>query len=130
MFKTTFIGNIGKEPELRNAGNYQVLQFNVAVRGSRKDKESGEYPTEWITVHIWGSRANSLASFLSKGTKVAVTGSMNVRRFVKKNGEPAFAFEVDCDDLECLTPRSENAKPNEQNSTGGFTEVDDDELPF
>lgn len=73
MIKVTAIGNLGKDAEVKNFGENNVVTFSIA---STK-KVKGENVTTWLNCQKWN--AEKLAQYLTKGTKVAVIGDMEVR---------------------------------------------------
>lgn len=128
MIKSTVIGNLGRDPEQRTVGEQTVTSFTVAARTGRKDKE-GNPLTEWVNVSIWGKRGDYWYQNLHKGSKVAVTGTLTHRMYTRKDGTPDVSLELSCDDIENCSPKP--AQGDEAPAaTGGFTEVDDGELPF
>ena len=129
MFNAIITGNLGKDPEQRTVGESTVTVFSVAARTAKKDKETGNSISEWVDVVIWGKRGDYWHQNLHKGNKVVVTGTLSHRAYLTKDGQPACSIELNCAEIESMTPRdpqSGTAAPN----TGGFTEVDSDELPF
>ena len=75
--KTVVIaGNIGKDAETRTTqGGKNVTSFNVAV----EDRGGKEKATLWFSCSLWGERGDSLAQYLTKGSKVAVSGDLSTR---------------------------------------------------
>ena len=71
-------GNIGKDAELRNVGDNQVCQFNVAVDGG-KDRNGNKRDSTWYQCSLWGKRGEALCQYLKKGGKVSVTGNLSCR---------------------------------------------------
>lgn len=134
MIKAVISGYIGRDPEQRTYNDQTVTSFSVAARTSRKDKDTGMAVTEWVNVSIWGKRGDFWYNNLSKGSKVIVTGELTHRVYTKKDGSTDFSLEMSCDDIENCTPRTEQsgegAPAAGNNPLGGFTEVDDGELPF
>ncbi|WP_439150857.1 single-stranded DNA-binding protein [Sulfitobacter sp.] len=75
----TIAGNVGKDAALRRTGNGDaVLGFSVAV-DQGKDSGGNKRPALWVDCSIWGKRAESLESYIVKGTKLALTGRPTVR---------------------------------------------------
>ena len=70
MQMVTIAGNIGKDAEVRQTASGSVTGFSVAVSNGR-DKES-----TWYRCSLWGSRGEKLASYLTKGGKVTVAGTL------------------------------------------------------
>ena len=77
MNQATYTGNLGADPRsvtLQNGTN--VCDFNVAV--NRRYTTNGQQVEEtvWVKVTAWRNLAQNCARFLSKGSKVLVTGRM------------------------------------------------------
>ena len=75
MKSITIAGNVTRDAELRTAGNDKVLGFSVAVSEGFGDKKR----TLFFDCSIWGKRAETLSSMITKGGKVAVTGDLSTR---------------------------------------------------
>lgn len=131
MNKIIIIGSLGKDPELRSTqSGIAVTTFSVAVNG----KKGEEKTTTWFRVTAWRQLAEICNRYLAKGSKVCVIGSVAVNTFTGKDGTTYANLEVNADEVEFLTPKNEQGySPAEQapdNRTGGFVQVDDEELPF
>jgi single-strand DNA-binding protein len=74
MMQLTLAGNVGRDAELRRTQSGDaVLSFSLAVDGG-KDKSGNKRDSTWFDCSIWGSRAEALASYITKGSKLVVTG--------------------------------------------------------
>ena len=72
-------GNVGKDAVLRRTGNGDaVLGFSLAV-DQGKDAGGNKRDTLWVDCSIWGKRAESLESHITKGTKLTLSGRPTVR---------------------------------------------------
>jgi len=102
----TFIGNLGQDPEIKylESGD-AVCSFSIGVRGKKK----GE--TIWVKVSTWGKNAENCSTYLAKGKKVAVTGSASVRAYRNKEGEPAASLELNANQVEFLSSKSDEDVP-------------------
>ena len=141
MNKIMIVGNLTADPELRStASNIPVCQFTVAVQ-RRFANQSGEKVADFIPVVVWRQLAELCSKFLAKGRKVAVSGSLQMRRYEDKQGNKRTAYEIQADEVEFLTPRSESGggtgsgdmptyKTESFGELSGFTEMDDSDLPF
>jgi single-strand DNA-binding protein len=129
MKTITIAGNIGKDAELRSTqGGDKVAGFSVAV----ESREGKEKTTIWFDVSIWGKRAEALAQYLTKGTRVAVSGDLGKREYEGKT-----YLTVKADQVTLLGGgRSEGSGHQRQDSgygagagpnSGGDM---DDEIPF
>lgn len=95
MWKTTFIGALGQDAELKKVGDGPCCSFSVAVNYFDKKEKL----VAWIDVSLFGARAEKVAPLLVKGTKVVVSGSMKLRSYVSKDG-PKTVADVRADDVE------------------------------
>lgn len=72
-------GNLTRDPELRaTASGTQVLSFGVAVNDRRRNPQTGEwedYPN-FVDCTMYGTRAEAVSRYLSKGSKVAIEGKL------------------------------------------------------
>ena len=81
MKSITIAGNIGKDAETRRTQSGDaVTSFSVAVE-DRIPKEKG---TIWFRCSLWGKRGESLAQYLTKGSKVAVSGELSIEVYEGK----------------------------------------------
>lgn len=75
MQKVFIAGNVSSVKEIRDVGQNKVFNFSVAVSNGKD--QSGEWkPSSFYDVSLWNKRGEALARFLSKGTKVAVSGRL------------------------------------------------------
>ena len=103
-------GNLTRDPETRvTGGGTQILQFGVAVNDRRRNPQTGEWEDtpNFIDCVVFGSRAEPLSRFLSKGTKVAIEGKLRYSSWETKDGQRRSKLEVVVDDIEFFTPRSD-----------------------
>lgn len=143
MNKAILIGNLVADPEARTTqSGISQSTFRVAVQ-RRFANAQGVREADFFTVIAWRQTADFCNRFLSKGRKVAVEGSIQNRSYDAQDGSKRYITEIIADSVEAIGGRDEaGASHNRDNgptpppempgsaSTGGFTEVDDDELPF
>lgn len=76
MKTITIAGNIGKDALTRTTqGGESVTGWTVAV----EDRQGREKVTMWFDCALWGKRGEALAQYLTKGSKVAVSGDLSRR---------------------------------------------------
>lgn len=159
MNRVFVIGNLTKDPETRTTGS-GVSVCNFMIAANRRFKNAnGETETDYLHIVAWRQLGDLCGRYLAKGRKVAVTGSIQTRQYDAKDGTKRTAWDIVADEVEFLTPQGHHSgtdgfgaptgeaqsgyteavskgssgadyaqKPH--NDYGGFTEVDDDELPF
>ncbi len=154
MNKVFLIGNLTRDPELRSTpSGDSVCSFTIAVnRRRRSNAEAGQPEADFFRVSAWRQLGENCAKYLAKGRKVNVIGSVSCRTYVGSDGQTRASLEVQADDVEFLTPKSEQgdmggysapaaapaARPaapapanyGSQPQGGGFVQVDEEELPF
>ena len=142
MNKAILIGNLTRDPEtMTTSSGITKCNFTVAVQ-RRFANAQGVREADFIPVVCWRQTAELCARYLSKGRKVAVEGSIQVRSYDAQDGTKRYVTEVVADNVEFLGSRDEGSRgdyapaapapaPRQAApAAGGFTEVDDDELPF
>lgn len=98
-------GNLTRDPELRaTAGGTQVLSFGVAVNDRRRNPQNGEwedYPN-FVDCTMFGTRAEAVSRYLSKGSKVAIEGKLRYSSW-ERDGQRRSKLEVIVDEIELLS---------------------------
>ncbi len=111
--KVMISGNLTRDPELRSTtSGMPVLGMSVAVNDRRKNQNSGEwedYPN-YIDCTLFGARAEGVAKFLTKGSKVAIEGKLRWSQW-ERDGQKRSKIEVIVDEIEFLTSRDASASP-------------------
>ncbi len=144
MNKIFLIGNLTRDPELRSTqSGIPVCTFTVAVNRRQRGAEAGQQEADFFRVTTWRQMAENCNRYLAKGRKVGVTGTLTLESYQDKNGLPRNSLEVQADEVEFLTPRSEQgAAPGgygqpqpayqqaQADQHAGFVQVEDDDLPF
>lgn len=122
MNRLTIIGNLTRDPETRaTATGKTVCAFTVAV--NRRGKDQG---ADYFRVSAWDKLGENCQRFLAKGRKVAVVGAVSVSTYDGQDGKTRANLEVVAQDVEFLSPQEAASK----HADPGFTQVDDEELPF
>lgn len=90
------IGHVGQEPEIKNLdGGKKLANLTIATNESYKnDKGEKVEKTEWHRVVAWGSTAEIIEKYVTKGLQIAVEGKLTHRSYDDKNGEKRYITEV------------------------------------
>src|SRR5215212_4440760 len=105
MLKATLIGNLGNDPDMRYAASVSpLLRFNVASNYRTRTPE-GEWQdkTEWVRVTVMGQRAESLAQYLKKGSRVYVDGRLEARPWTDQHGQVRAGLEVVTNEVQLMS---------------------------
>lgn len=96
--KVILIGNLGKDPEVRTfPSGDKVVNLTLATSESWKEKSSGERKekTEWHRVSIYNQGLINVAeSYLKKGSKIYIEGSLETRKWTDKDGVEKYSTEI------------------------------------
>lgn len=109
----TISGNLTRDPEMRQtASGMQIMSFGVAVNDRRKNQQ-GEWEdyANFIDVTMFGNRAQSLSSMLTKGMKVCIHGKLRYSSWDDRNGGGKRSkLEVIADNIELMAQRNAPAQ--------------------
>jgi single-strand DNA-binding protein len=122
-------GTVGKDAVLRRTGNNDaVLGFSVAV-DQGKDKNGNKRDTKWYDASIWGKRAESLQSYIVKGTKLTLQGRPTAREHQGKVYMGIVVSELAFQGGSQQRQQDDNQGSGYQEPPSGGYDVDD-EIPF
>lgn len=129
MNKVIMIGRISKDPKAYTTqGGVSQSTFSIAVNRRFKNKE-GKNEADFFAVIAWRGTADFCNKYLQKGRLVSVEGTLQNRTYEAQDGSKRWVTEIIADSIEGLDKaKEEKPAPSAQND--GFTEVEDDELPF
>ena len=113
--KVIIVGFLGNDPDVRTmpAGDL-VVNISVATSESWTDKNSGEKKevTEWHRIVIYRKLAEIAAQYLHKGSQVYIEGRLKTRKWQDNNGQDRYSTEIQCDNLQMLGGRNQDAAQN------------------
>lgn len=128
MKNITIAGNIGKDAVTRRTQNGDaVTGWSVAV----EERQGQEKRTIWFDCNLWGKRGESLAQYLTKGGKVAVSGELSTREHEGKT-----YLTIRADQVTLLGGKSDGGRDDAGGEGGGKNQSPsarpdlDDDIPF
>ena len=120
----TISGNLTRDSELRaTKSGGGVLSFSVAVNDRVKQGNDWVDSPSFIDCTIFGSRAESLGQYLTKGTFVALTGKLRQSSWMGKDGQRRSKVEVIVDEVNFNRPQGGQLQAEQP---GAY----EDDLPF
>ena len=123
MLTMIIAGNVGKDAVLRTTqGGDPVLGFSIAVDGG-KDKNGNKRDSTWVQCNVWGKRAESLNSHITKGTKLVVSGRPGVDVYEGKG-----RLTLSVQDLTFMGNAKE--RTDQEPQTNSRADIDDQDIPF
>ena len=122
-------GTVGKDAVLRRTqNNDSVLSFSVAV-DQGKDKTGQKRDAKWYDASLWGKRADSLQSYITKGTKLTLQGRPTAREH-----EGKVYMGININELEFMGGSQRNTSQDQgggyQQDQRGYNDDLDQEIPF
>lgn len=121
MKSLTIAGRLGGDAEVRRTQSGDaVTSFTVAV----DDRTGKEKAAVWFRCALWGKRGESLAQYLTKGSRVAVSGELSVEVYEGKT-----QLNVRAEQVTLLGGGQDRDEPRRDPARQAPAGLDDD-LPF
>ena len=138
MNKVMLIGNLAKDPELITTNNgVSLCKFTLAVQ-RRFSGNDGEREADFLPIIVWRGQAENCYKYLKKGSKAAISGSVQTRSYEATDGSRRYMTEIIADEVEFLASRGagaddvadDNGAEDKKDVVSKFEPIDDDNLPF
>lgn len=140
MNKVVLMGRLTRDPEVRwTQGEKPLCLAKYTLAVDRRFKREGEASADFINCTAFGKSAEFTEKYLSKGTKIAVTGRIQTGSYTNKEGQKVYTTEVVVEEQEFAESKNSApqetrpTKPDPMTDTDGFMSIPDgidDELPF
>jgi len=140
--RVSLIGNLGKDPEIRQTqSGMSVGTLRIGVTERRKNGDDYKDHTEWVSVVCFGKTAENAQKYLQKGRQIFVEGRLQTRSYQDKAGQTRYVTEVVANQLLFLGgSRDQSQGPKDQsyalasdatdNDMASETFLEDDNIPF
>ncbi len=110
--KVILIGNVGKDPDVRYLeNNLRVANFPLATTERGYTMSNGtQVPdrTDWHTIVLWRSMAETAERLIRKGTQLYVEGKLKTRSYEDKSGIRRYVTEIYAENIQILNNRRES----------------------
>ena len=116
--KAILVGRLGSDAETRfTQSGTHVSRVSLAMNRQWTDSDKQVHEeTDWMSIVIWNKE--SLAAYLTKGTKLYVEGRLQTRSYDDKEGVKRYVTEVVAENL-VLLGGTANSNGNSANGGGG-----------
>lgn len=125
-------GNLTRDAEERRTqSGMAIASFGVAVNERRKNNQTGEwedYPN-FVDCSMFGNRAEKLAPYLVKGTKVAIEGKLRYSQW-ERDGQKRSKLEVIADEIELMSKGQSAQAPKAQGAVDASPVYYEDDCLF
>jgi len=121
----TLVGNLARDPESRQAGEYNVTRLVIAVNDNRqKDKVS------YVDVEAWGKLGEICQKYLTKGRQVLANGRI-VQDTWEKDGKKNSKLYVKADNVQFLGGKGGDSEDQKSDSSSApAATAGDEDIPF
>jgi single-strand DNA-binding protein len=132
--KVILVGNLGRDPEVRNTNSGQkIVNLNIATSESWQKDGQRQERTEWHRVVIFNEALGGVAEkYLRKGAKVYLEGQLQTRKWTDQQGVEKYSTEIVLSrfrgELQMLDGKGDS-QPEPQGGGNGGRDLDD-EIPF
>ena len=94
------IGRLGNDPELRTfESGKKMTSFSMATNETYYNNNGEKVTdTQWHNIVAWGKKAETIESYLKKGSEIAIQGKLINRKY-EKDGITKFIVEISLTDL-------------------------------
>ena len=108
--KVLILGRIGHDITLRQTSNGRsFVDLSIATNRNINQNDVWVSMADWHKVRFWGKEAETSAKFLTKGSPVAVEGSLRSDSWVTEAGEKKYFSYIHGERLHLLPISSERA---------------------
>lgn len=113
--KVILVGNVGKDPEVREVSNTKVANFSLATTERGFTTQSGTVvpeKTEWHNLVAWRGLAEIAEKYIRKGSQLYIEGKLQTRSW-EKDGIKHYSTDIVVENLQMLggKPKEGEAKP-------------------
>ena len=139
--RVTMIGNLTKDPELRNVGaaGTAVVQLGLAL--NRKFVSNGEKKEEtvFVDVDFWGKQAEIIAQYCKKGRQLYIEGRLSLDTWEDSEGGKRSKLKVVGENFQFLGAKGDSDSASGDSSPSAerqapsqpvVVDVEDDDIPF
>lgn len=136
MNVVTLVGNLCKDNEIRYTSGENaraILRNTIAVQRKFKNRETGQYESDFISIQAFGKTAEFINQYFHKGSKIGVTGEIRTGNYTNKDGQKVYTTDVIVNDAEFVSSRSESDNNTNNTQNDRFIDVPEgleSELPF
>lgn len=125
--KVMGMGRLTRDPEMTETANTRIARFSLAC--DRKFKREGQPSADFFNCVVFGRQADFVEKYLKKGTKIEISGRLEMNTYTNKEGNRVSTPQITCEDIEFAESKAANT-----NNANNYVNIPDsangDELPF
>lgn len=137
MNKVQLLGRLTHDPKMKQTqSGVAVANFSIAVNRRFKNAD-GEHETDFINCTAWRNTAEFLCKYFTKGSQIAVVGSIQTQKYTDEDGNNRTSTGVVVDEV-CFagakgnndSTTADEAPPAFDTSFADLLPDDDLDIPF
>lgn len=124
------VGNLTRDPELKDFGENCVAKFSLAINGKKPKDENKKEEVLFLDCEAWNSQAKFITQYGEKGRKVFVEGSLKLETWDDSSGNKKSKMVLKVYEVSFLDNKSrkedlqesqpETKKPRQEKATTPF----------
>lgn len=137
MNTVCLVGNLCRDNDIRytqGENSMAILRNTVAVQRKFKNKETGQYESDFIGIQAFGKTAEMINQYFTKGQKIGIIGEIRTGSYTNKEGVKVYTTDVVVNNVEFVSKKGDNENANQTSSNDtSFIDVPDTDansLPF
>ena len=103
--QAVIVGNLAHDPEIRYTNSRKAVA-NMTVAVNRMPYNGEDAGCDFIPVVTWDKIAENCERFLRKGSKVLVSGRIQIRSYEAKDGSKRYVTEIVAGTVQFLDTRN------------------------
>jgi single-strand DNA-binding protein len=106
--KVMLVGRLTRDAELMytNSG-FALCKFSLAVNRRKKQGEQWVDEANFFDINLWGRRGESLNTYLTKGSQIAIEGQLRQERW-EQDGMKRSKVTIEASNIQLLGSRSDS----------------------
>ena len=108
--KVILLGNVGKEPEIRESQSGKFATFSLATTDKGYTKQNGtQVPerTEWHNIVANGRIVETIEKYVTKGMRLYIEGKLRTRKYTARDNSEKYVTEIYLENMEMLSSRQD-----------------------
>jgi single-strand DNA-binding protein len=105
----TLIGNVGQAPTIKTLpSGTRLAEFSLATNDSYRNRDGEKVQrTEWHRIHAFGKVVDVLERYVTKGNKLAVSGTLRYNKWTDSNGQSRTTAQIMLEDFQFIGGRGQ-----------------------
>lgn len=127
--RVVLLGNLTRDPEMKEAGSSQVCKFSLAVNRKYKNQAGLQEEVCFVDCEAWSQLAEVCHSYLKKGSSVLLEGRLKQSSWTTEDGSKRSKHVLHVENM-TFVGGNKDKNPTEQNNNMRDVDSGQNTLPF